>query len=239
MTGRLVPQSALTPRDRSAMFSLLDAHFKGVTPQQFHQDLEAKNWAVLIEESGELVGFSTLLVYPAQVGDELLTVVCSGDTIVAPAAWGSMAFPRSWIESVYTIRDTHSQGRLIWLLLTSGYRTYRFLPVFWREFYPRAGVQTPPTWRRMLNELATERFGAMFDSDNGIVRFTHPQQLRGELAGIPVGRDSDPDVQFFIRANSGHHDGDELVCIADLDPANLTPAGRRVVYGASACPAKH
>jgi hypothetical protein len=125
----------------------------------------------------------------------------------------------------------NGDGRLIWLLLTSGFRTYRFLPVFLREFYPRFGRQTPAEWDRMRLELATARFGSLYCPQRGVVRFAQPQRLRPELAEIPPGRALDPDVQFFLERNPGHVHGDELVCIASLDQDNLAPAGRRVVYG--------
>jgi len=117
--------------------------------------------------------------------------------------------------------------------LTSGYRTYRLLPVFWREFYPRAGSQTPLAWDVLLKTLAEQRFGARFCPRRQIVQFASPQRLRPEFAEIPEGRLADPNVKLFVARNPGHVDGDELVCIADLSPDNLTPAGKRVVYGAS------
>jgi len=233
MTGRLLQQDRLTPHERDAMYALLDTHFEGVTRTQFDQDLSEKNWVVLIEDGAILLGMSTLLVYPATVAEEPLTVVCSGDTIVSPAAWGSMTFPRTWIQSVYSLRPIYPQGRLIWLLLTSGYRTYRLLPVFWREFYPRADIETPPAWDQLLKTLAERRFGAQFCPSRQIVRFANPQKLRPEFAQIPEGRLADENVKLFLDRNPGYLKGDELVCIADLGPDNLTPAGRRVVRGVS------
>lgn len=233
MTGRLVRQEELTAEERAAMYALLDAHFRNVTRPQFDHDLAEKNWAVMIERSGVLLGFSTLAVYPAMVAGEQLNVVCSGDTVISPAAWGSMAFPRTWISSVYSISESLPPGRLIWLLLTSGFRTYRFLPVFWKEFYPRAGTETPAVWKHISQELAAARFGSQYCPDHGIVRFTSPQQLRADLESIPPSRQSDPDVEFFIQKNPGYIRGDELVCITELSPENLTNAGKRVVYGAS------
>jgi hypothetical protein len=213
------------------MLALLSAHFAGVTADGFAADLAGKNWAVLVERDGHLVGFSTLAVYEQAVAGERLTVVCSGDTIVSPAAWGSAAFPRAWITAVYQLRRSHPTGRLVWLLLTSGFRTYRLLPVFWRTFHPRYDAPTPPAWQRVLTELATLRFGERFDPAAGIVRFHQPQRLRGPLADVPIGRAADPHVAFFLGRNPGHADGDELVCVADLDPTQLTAAGRRIVYG--------
>lgn len=233
MNGRLIQQTDLLPSQRDAMFTLLATHFDGVTREQFDCDLAEKNWAVLIEKDQTLVGFSTLLVQPVTIAEEQLTMVCSGDTIVTPSAWGSMAFPRTWIKSVYELRRFHPQGRLIWLLLTSGFRTYRFLPVFWREFYPRVGVETPEAWQKLLIGLAQQRFDSQFDATSDIVRFKNPQRLRPHLADACNTRMADPNVEFFTRRNPGFIRGDELVCIADLDPSNLTDAGRRVVYGAS------
>ncbi len=214
------------------MFTLFDAHFDGVTRGQFDRDLEHKNWVVLIELNDILLGFSTILAFETHAAGELLTVIYSGDTIVAPAAWGSAAFPRAWIHAVYDIRRLHPNGRLIWLLLTSGFRTYRFLPVFWLQFYPRFDEATPPAWQSLIDGLADRLFGSGYDASTGRVVFDNPQQLRGQLRNVPESRAIDPHVAFFLSQNPRHARGDELVCAAELSPDNLTPAGRRVVYGA-------
>jgi hypothetical protein len=230
-TARLVARSSLSAAELGAMRRLLDAHFEGVTAEQFTADLAEKNWAVLIERGGRLVGFTTILAYEAAVDGATLSVVYSGDTIVAPEAWGSATLPRAWIESVIALRRQHPRGRYLWLLITSGFRTYRFLPVFWREFYPRHDASTPPDWRRLTEALATDRFGNRYDPRAGVVRLAGPQRLRGALAGVPAGRADDPHVAFFSAANPGHAAGDELVCLTELAPANLTAAGRRMTAG--------
>ena len=137
MRGRLQRRSDLTLADRSAMLRLLDAHFEGVSAAVFEHDLADKNWVLLIEDDGLLRGFSTLLLYETEYAGEALTVVYSGDTIMDRSAWGSSALARCWIGSVRALRRLHPRGPLYWLLLSSGFRTYRFLPVFWREFHPR------------------------------------------------------------------------------------------------------
>ena len=119
--------------------------------------------------------------------------------------------------------------RCHWLLLTSGFRTYRFLPVFWRKFFPRHDAQTPAGEQRLLNHLARARYGENYDTQAGIVRFPHPQMLRGSLGETPAGRSSDEHVAFFLARNPGHAAGDELACITEISDANLTPAGRRMV----------
>lgn len=212
------------------MQELLARHFAGVQGRIFHEDLAEKNWVILLEDGhGELRGFSTFLMYPTMACGKPMVMVCSGDTIVDPAAWGSPVLPRTWIRAVYDLRLQYPQGDLYWLLLTSGFRTYRFLSVFCREFHPRYDCPAPPGYQRMLDLLSAERYGALYDNRTGLVRFPSPQALRHRLALVPEGRHADPHVRFFLERNPGHASGDELVSLTSLAPGNLTPAGLRMV----------
>jgi len=216
MNGHLLRSEQLTGILRAAMFDLMHEYFYGVTVEQFESDLQEKNWVILLEESGRVCGFSTMLAYDSHG----VRVVYSGDTIVHRKAWGSSLLGRIWLQAV---RGMQSQ---YWLLITSGFRTYRFLPVFWKEFWPRYDMPAIPP---LLKRLATERFGSGYDADSGIVRLAEPQRLRHGLDEIPSGRLTDPHVAFFAQANPGHSRGEELVCLCPLAPANQTAAGRRLV----------
>jgi hypothetical protein len=227
------PRHALSGEQREEMFALLARHFEGVSIRQFEQDLAEKNWVIELRRDGVLVGFSTLLVTATTFEGEPLTAIYSGDTIVSPEARGSPELARKWIFLVNRLREEHPERPCYWLLLTSGFRTYRFLPVFWREFFPRHGTDTPVAARRLQTHLARERYGDSLDVGAGIVRFAAPQRLRQPLAGVPEGRDADPHVAFFLARNPGHLRGDELVCLTEISESNLTAAGRRMV---SACP---
>lgn len=225
----LVPRAKLTPACKRDMFQLLAQHFDGVTPEQFARDLAEKNLALLLQRGDRLVGFSTLQAYTTHFANAVVNVIYSGDTIVTPEAWGSTALPRAWVAGVDALRATLPPGRCFWLLLTSGFRTYRFLPVFWREFFPRFDQGTPVATQHLLDQLARERFGAQFDSHTGVVRFNTPQRLRATLKEVPAGRERDPHIAFFFARNPNHAHGDELVCLTELNDENLTAAGRRMV----------
>jgi hypothetical protein len=113
VNGRLVRVSDLTIAQRDAMRALLSEHFDGVTQQQFDRDLGAKNFAILLErpEDSSLAGFSTILAYETRGFDgQPLSVIYSGDTIVARDAWGSSALPKTWIASVIQIRRHIPRG---------------------------------------------------------------------------------------------------------------------------------
>ena len=81
----------------------------------------------------------------------------------------------------------------------------------------------------MLDALALRKFPSEYDPEQGVVRFARAAPLRPGVAEITGQRLHDPHVAFFEVANPGHARGDELACLAELVPANLTPAGRRML----------
>lgn len=232
MKSRLVRIEDLSKEDVEDMYSLLSTHFEDVKRDVFNADLANKNWVILLKDANidQLKGFSTLLMYNTVFEGEPLSVVYSGDTIMDPSAWSSSVLSRTWIASVNKLRHEYSQGRLYWLLISGGYRTYRFLPIFWREFYPRYDTATPSRILSLIEFLSRDRFGNYYDEKAGVVRFPHPQVLRGGLRGIPEERLQDPHIQFFEKHNPGHLQGDELVCLTEICEENLTSAGRRMWF---------
>jgi hypothetical protein len=216
-------------RDEEAMFSLLAAQFEQISAERFRLDLDSKAWAILLHDgTGRLRGFSTLDCYESRFRGGPVAVVYSGDTVVDEEAAGGFALSRTWIGAVQLLRHLHPRGPLYWLLIVSGYRTYRFLPVYWKRFHPRHDAHPSPETRALVDALATERFGPLYDPERGIVRFPEPQVLRARYRGLPPARLADADVAFFANRNDGHERGDELVCLTELSRDNLTPAGLRM-----------
>src|SRR5687768_8205068 len=128
ITSRVCPPADLSADERDAMFDLLCRHFDGVAREQFERDLFEKNVVLTLRDAttDALTGFSTMLVYETQSFDgSPVSVVCSGDTIVDPSGWNSAALPREWIAAVKRLRASYPNGPYYWLLITSGFRTYR------------------------------------------------------------------------------------------------------------------
>jgi len=228
MQARLVRVQDLQAGDRAAMYTLLHQHFEGIQPQVFQQDLAQKNWVLLLEDSQQIQGFSTLRLYETTFSGQSLGVVYSGDTIVDPSVWFSSVLPRAWIAGVNWLRRSIISDRLYWLLISSGFRTYRFLPTFWQEFFPCYETPTPGAIANLMQFLAQQQFGSAYDPSTGVVQFPQPQQLRPALRDIPPERLKDPHTAFFQAKNPGYFRGDELVCLTEISQANLTPAGKRM-----------
>ncbi|HHP7245377.1 MAG TPA: hypothetical protein ACFE0H_11885 [Elainellaceae cyanobacterium] len=235
MHSQFVPTTHLTAGDRQSMIALLNRHFDGVDLDVFEADLTQKNWVLLLRDqhSDELKGFSTLRIYETKFQGKPISVIYSGDTVMDPSAWSSPALARSWISAVKHLRQHYPNGKFYWLLISSGYRTYRFLPIFWRTFYPRYDSPTPPDVDAIMTFLAGKQFGKLYHKAEEIVRFPNPQRLKGMLQGIPEERKTDPHIRFFEQKNPGHLQGDELVCIAEICEQNLTRAGKRMWFGTS------
>jgi hypothetical protein len=234
LTSRLVARPDLTRADTEVLFTLFQENFAGASRDRFEADLAEKTWVILLAEpeTGTVQGFSTLAIYTTRHQGRPVSVVYSGDTIIRPAFWGTPELPRSWIQNVLALTAAMPQP-LYWLLISSGYKTYRFLSVFYREFYPRYDRPTPPAVQQLIDALASERFGSQYDPTTGLVRFAAGgTPLRPGIADIHEERLRDPHIAFFATRNPGHAAGDELVCLTQVHLENLTAAGRRMVRGA-------
>ena len=153
-------------------------------------------------------------------------VLFSGDTIIDPAHWGSTELVYAFCGRAAEWR-AETGRRLFWMLISKGHRTYLFLPIFAKRFFPH------PEERELELELiaqasAQQLFGFDWDPQRGIVHFSESMgQLKPELAQTSWQRSRSPMVKFFLERNPGFADGDELVCITELSAENLKRAALR------------
>jgi len=227
--GSVVKRAEIGADVRASMYGLFCQQFDGVSFDVFDRDLERKNWVlVLQDEDGVLCGFSSMDIYDVEIDGQVISVVYSGDTVVNSETWSDSALSYYWMGAIDYLRRLYHKERLYWFLLVSGYRTYRFLPVYSATFYPRYDKQTPDDVRLIMDTVASERFGKDYDPDTGIVRLDAPAILKNGYRGIPENRLSDRHIAYFAERNPGHEQGDELVCFAILAENELTPLGRRM-----------
>jgi len=223
-----IPANTLTADQIATMLRLMQSHYEGVSESQFLADLQEKNWVILLREEETIRGFSTQKLFEHSLDGEQVNVLFSGDTIIDKNCWGSQALPIAWGRLMNRLLVEYPQRELYWLLTSKGYKTYRFLPVFFCEYFPQYAVESPPEMKRLRDSLAAKRFGARFNPDTGVLRAEMgAQRLRGGIAELDDQRLRDPYIAFFAQCNPGHARGDELVCLARWHPENLTPYIRR------------
>lgn len=231
LTGRVQRVTELTSAERERMLVLLEDHFANVTRLQFERDLAEKEWVILLVDttSGQLQGFSTLMRLQTVIDGQAVVAFFSGDTIIHPAYWAEIELPRLWGRHVFGLAEAVPEARVYWFLISSGYKTYRFLPVFFREFYPTYRCPTPSSSQRVLDTLAYLKFPTEYDPRQGVIHPAHAAPLHAGVAEVNLRRLKDPNVAFFVTANPGYLKGDELACLTELTRANLTAAGRRML----------
>ena len=232
LKGILVPVTAITPLQQEEMFRLFDRYYENVTKAAFLADLAEKHWVILLLDprTDALCGFSTQMLLEADVDGVSVRCLFSGDTVVARDHWGDIALARVWGRLALSLIDQYPSGELYWFLISKGYKTYRFLPLFFHEFYPRYNVPTPDWVRRLIDVLAQHKFPLAYDATAGIIRADqHKDHLRSGVADLTAERLRNPHVRFFVKRNSGHIRGDELCCLAPLSRDNFSPAAYRAI----------
>jgi hypothetical protein len=231
LEAELIEREHLTREDRNVMLELMQRHYDHVVPAAFARDLAEKRWVILIRDPQQrLCGFSTQTLLEGVAGGEPVRILFSGDTIVDRDRWGDPALSHVWGQLALSLIDQLTDVPLYWLLLSQGFRTYRFLPLFFHEFYPRYDAETPAQVRAILASIGRNRYGAHYDFASGVVR-SHATQyrLRSGIGELTLERLRDPHIRFFSEQNPGHENGDELCCLAPLTRANFTRAAYRVI----------
>jgi hypothetical protein len=232
LTGQLVRAVEVGPDQRDEMFTLMESYYEGVERATFDADLDEKEWVIQIsdDETGRLKGFSTQMLLEAKVAGHTVRALFSGDTIIESDARAERSLFQVSGWFVRSLMDAWPCAELYWFLISKGYKTYRFLPVFFHEFYPRYDAPTPTRLAAVIDALAGSKYPASYDRALGIVKSgTSSCRLRPDTADITPDRLRDPHVRYFAARNPQHARGDELCCIAPLTPANLTRAAYRAM----------
>ena len=218
-----VPVDRISSHHLKAMYALFEQCYDEITYQRFEEDFSKKEFVLLLRDrdANQIQGFSTQQVEEWKLGGKEIRTIFSGDTIIHPDYWGEQELVKGWCGHASWVRGMDPEKPLYWLLISKGYRTYLYLSLFCRRFYPH--YQSEETdLKHIVAVVAREKFGDAFCVDRGVLTFSTSQgQLKPEYAGIPSNRKRHPHVAHFLKRNPGFASGDELVCLAELSDPNL------------------
>jgi hypothetical protein len=231
MFSEIVPAMRLTTSDRRKLYELLERHYEHVSWAQFEADLLEKDAVIVLRDaSGLPCGFSTQKVMHITVDGLPVRAIFSGDTIIDPNHWGEQELGRAWCRYVGQVRAAEPETPLYWFLISKGYRTYLYLPVFFKTYYPACAWPTPAAEQRILKALASAKFPEDYDAESGLVVFQESRgNLKPELAAVPPHRLKNQHVQFFLSCNPTYSKGTELVCLAEISPENMRSYPARIL----------
>jgi hypothetical protein len=230
LQASIVRQSRLPGADRESMLELHTRYFSNVRRERFLASLSEKDWVIRLVHAGRIVGFSTQRILTLHHDGRDRHVLFSGDTIVDRAFWREHELAGAFGHLILRLMREHGEDGLHWFLITKGYRTYRFLPVFFNRFWPSPVSCTEADRPSLLPVVARALYGAAYDEVRGVIAAAEDSdRLRPEMCDVPPSRRRDAYVEFFLDRNHGFARGDELACLADLRRDNLNDHAWRVI----------
>ena len=231
LQSRIVPVAEITSADVCAMYQVFARHYDCVSLDRFLLDLAEKDCVLVLRDAdGVISGFSTQKLLRVSVGGIWVKAVFSGDTIVDRAHWGEQELGRCWCRYVSALYAEEPDVPLYWFLISKGYRTYLYLPLFFETFYPNCQTTAPAFEQRVLDTLATAKFPGFYRAASGVIEFPRSQgQLKPHLADIPARRLRNRHVQFFLNRNPAFATGCELACLAEISPSNMKLFAGRIL----------
>ncbi|MFN2601976.1 MAG: hypothetical protein ABR582_04365 [Gemmatimonadaceae bacterium] len=224
----------LTAAQRRAMLELLQICFANVSESQFNRDLDEKEWVILGTDprSDGVWSFSTLRRLQITIDGERIMALFSGDTASRPDTRGAVtaAGIRAVIRKMFheVARNASSVDRIYWFMISSTYKSYRLLPMLFRDYAPDLRRKLSEEETRIVVELCNVK-GLSFDPATGIVRLDNPSMPRGFSSETDVADEHDPHARFFRSANPGADRGERLASLIRLSETNLTPLGARMI----------
>jgi hypothetical protein len=236
--SRIVPVAEIAPTDARAMYEIFARHYDCVSFEQFLLDLAEKDCVLVLRNADPAIcGFSTQKVLRVSIEGTLVRAVFSGDTIVDRTYWGEQELSRCWCRYVSSVYGEEPGVPLYWFLISKGYRTYLYLPLFFESFYPNRKTPTPAFEQRVLDTLAAAKFPDHYCAESGLIEFPQSHgQLKPHLAEIPARRLRDPNVRYFLKRNPAYATGHELACLAEISPWNMKLFAGRILGRAQTAP---
>ena len=225
----IVPTTSLTSADWDDLWLLADAFFE--TDRGWAQDSarrHAQTALVRTVPDGRLVGSASISSHHVMIGGRMVTAIYTSQVLLRPEARGRNVLQKIGFRCFLAERLRHPFRRIYWFFDTFGWKSYLLLPRNFREYWPRHDGPTPTRELALIDRLASRIYGSDWRPAQGIVVRSGRKRLRPATAPLEAARPS-PDVDFFIRANPGHAEGDMLVCLCPLSTANWFNAGVRAV----------
>lgn len=218
--------SELSTENKQDLFQLMLEVYDGINWNKFLSDMNQKNYIlILYNKHNAIAGFTTIQVFDF----ENKLIIYSGDTVIEEDSRGDIELMRAWWRFSYTIQEKNPAKQVFWLLISKGWRTYKFFPLFLKEIYPTYKCNTPEEIQKFIDRLSYYKFGDSYK--NGLVIPEYPDKLKSGKNDIPEKRREDKDVKFFLEKNPDFYKGNELVCLAELSVSNLTKAGLKLLHG--------
>jgi hypothetical protein len=201
------------------------------TDRGFAEEKLREHQRVVLFRSSDrvLIGMASVDVYPISFQGRRLAVIYTSHVLLREQYRGHNLLQRVGFRTFLETRLRFPLRPIYWFFDTFSYKSYLLLPRNFREFWPRFDRPTPERERGLIDQLAAQIYGSAWRPAQGIVARSGRKRLRPETAPLEEKLVAGPDVEFFVRVNPGHAEGDMLVCLCPLNAANWASVGVRAL----------
>lgn len=221
---------ACSEQEKEVFYQLLCQCFLGVTWHDFMRDFQEKDAVMILRKEhseGEIVGWSTLMVLTLTLLDTEVKAIFSGDTAVLPAYRSSTGLGVELSRYFLQMREQFPQHTVYYILISKGWRTYKIMPFFFKQFSPRYDKLNSPYDKAVMDAFGKKKYPHHYNPATGVVTFSSQKLKTESVDAIPLKRDAH--TEFFLHSNPGYLNGNELVCVARIVPDNFTHALQRML----------
>jgi hypothetical protein len=225
----VLPASAIAPRTWDEIWGLTQAYYD--TDRDYAEGWLKTHQRIGLFRSGggELVGMASVDVFTETFRGRRMAVIFTSHVLLREEYRGHNLIQRLGLRFFLRTRLRHPLLPIYWFFDTFSYKSYLLLSRNLREYWPRHDRPTPDWERGLMAHLSERTYGASWRPQQGIVVRSGRKKLRGEAAPLPEDLSDAPDLQFYVRANPGHADGDMLVCLCPLGLGNWAGVAKRAL----------
>ena len=218
------PSASLDARELEEIWTLTARYVDTSRPQYERKLLGLPEVGLWRVRGGELAGLVSLDVYRVRRHGRTRIVIFTSNVVADERFRGRNLVLRTGLKLLLREKLRRPFAKAYWFFDTFSFKSYLIPARNFQEFWPRRDRPTPGDVAAFIDTLATERYGAGWNRETGVVRRSGDKQLLPDTAPVDEQSRSDPDVRFFEAANPGHREGDMLVCLAPLTVRNLLGA---------------
>ena len=193
LKSNVIKVDEITYQNKLRMFNIMERVYYGTTFEKFTKDLANKNNILMLYDNNNLIqGFTTIQIYDEKFEGKPVKILYSGDTVINKEARGDIELMRAWWRFSFDIQQKYKTCDVYWFLISKGWRTYKFFPLFLKEFYPSINKTTPKNIQNFMDKISQDKFGNLYR--NGIIYPKNPDYLKSGLNDIPEHKKNDKDV---------------------------------------------
>jgi hypothetical protein len=218
----------VTPRQWDDIWTLTE-EFYDVERAYAEAELRQRQRIAMFHMNDSLLGMAAIDVYPAEFRGQNLVVISNAHVLIREAWRGRNLLQKLGARVFLATRLRYPLRPLDWFFDTFSNKSYRLLPRNFRQFWPRHEEPTPEPRAALIDQLATQTYGAAWHPERGVVVRSGQKRLRTTAAPLVLGAGVDPALEFFARANPGHPDGDMLICLCPLTLSNWLSVARKAL----------